>query len=110
MLLLVRRCYYFYPSFLQLFGPQLSDSDERMARFIWSTWAKFAATSEGDAVVGWPQYTHQGGDYLELGFSSKRDNGLFDRANMLFWERLHHPSHPPRPLRPSKPKPPQSSL
>ena len=86
---------------LQLFGQhhQLNEVDERMARFLWSTWAKFAASDKGgDATPGWPQYTHQGGDYyLELRLptpsSSVRDNRLFQPADMLFWDRLvrHRP-------------------
>eukprot|EP00093_Oithona_nana_P010156 10156.XXX_222344_223334_1 [CDS] Oithona nana genome sequencing. len=89
----------------KLFGQhhQLNEVDERMARFLWSTWAKFAASDKGNdatSTPGWPQYTHQGGDYyLELRLptppsssasrsSGRRDNRLFHPADMLFWDRL----------------------
>ena len=82
----------------------MNEVDERMARFHWSTWAKFAAKGDDATCAsspGWPQYTHQGADYYQdlrlptpAPSSRRGDNRLFQPADMLFWERLLPSSRP----------------
>ena len=81
-----------------------SEKDEKVARFIWTSWAKFAQSGE----PGWPPFNDEAyasasasasnncketkgaskGQYLNIQLQPRCQNtGLFDEGKMAFWDK-----------------------
>ena len=78
------------PSF-QLVPPSLwvrNENDEKVAKFLWSSWANFALSGE----PGWTCTTSQSSssfEYLNIQLNPRCQNtGLFDEEKMAFWDEL----------------------
>ena len=83
------------PSF-QLVPPSLlvrNENDEKVAKFLWSSWAKFALSGE----PGWKNCTNtqftSSFEYLNIQLNPHCQNtGLFDEEKMAFWDELLYSS------------------
>ena len=74
-----------HPFLMQLLTAPLNDHDNKVASFIWSTWAKFANKGQ----LFWPKYNQQHQYYLDITLQPKVMTGkLFHQPSMEFWDEL----------------------
>ena len=92
-----------HPFLMQLLSAPLNDQDNKVASFIWSTWAKFAADK---GQLFWPKYDQNHQYYLDITLQPQVMTGgkLFHQPSMAFWDNLRQKRQDRHATRTSKPK------
>ena len=89
---------------MQLLSAPLNDHDNKVASFIWSTWAKFAADK---GQLFWPKYDEKHQYYLDITLQPQVMTGgkrLFHQPSMAFWDNLRQKRQRRHATRTSQPK------